>query len=62
VSHCQAFGRRIYRPSFDERRAGRYDESSEQTSALRSLVASMTDQGKPVLRPWRRFLRFSVRG
>ena len=30
--------------------------------ALRSHQAHMTDQAKPASRPWRRFLRFSVRG
>ena len=62
LSHRQALGRRIYRPSFDELPADRYDESSEQTSAVRSHEATMPDQANPVSRPWRRFLRFSVRG
>ena len=31
-------------------------------NARRSRVAGMPDQAKPVTRPWRRFLRFSVRG
>ncbi len=50
------------RPSFDEPHAARYDESSEHTSALCSLSAGMTDQAEPISRPWRRFLRFSMRG
>jgi internalin A len=47
------------RPSFDEPCAGGYDEHA---SALRSQEAGMDNQAKPVSRPWRRFLRFSVRG
>ncbi len=39
-----------------------YTEPTEEISALRSQQAVMNAQAKPASRPWRRFLRFSVRG
>jgi hypothetical protein len=51
----------IYRGSL-ESRLGRYTDLREDTSIPRSHEPSMTDQSKLVSRPWRRFLRFSVRG
>jgi internalin A len=42
------------------RRAGRYTDPGEWT--LRSLEPGMTDQARAVLRPWRSYLRFSIRG
>jgi hypothetical protein len=41
---------------------GRYTEPSGKASTLRAEEAGMTAQAKPVSRPWRRFLRVSVRG
>ena len=60
--HRIAGSRRLIDRNSLKSHPGGYTDPIQQTSALRSQEAGMTDQAKPVSRPWRRFLRFSVRG
>ena len=58
----QGIGTPDHRRSFDGLGASGYDELRKQQSALQSNEAGMTDRAKPISRPRRRFLRFSMRG
>jgi hypothetical protein len=61
LSHRQASARPIYRNALKSPTGG-YTDPSEERSTPGAREASMTDQAKPVPRPWRSYLRFSVRG
>ena len=61
LPHRLVSRRPIYRNSLKSYPGG-YTDPSEQTRSNHFRDSSMATEAEPVSRPWRRFLRFSVRG